>query len=123
MDIVSTGFLQQRRGSALLSLVRLIRRESRFYYSDGPTGPIHKVNPYRLSAGEDRGPYHPGGVAIKRKKIFGSWDRLNFPLPGTRAVLVIGQQLFLPVDGSREEKALALEEAMDRVEKKAAELL
>lgn len=112
-------------GRALLSLVRRIREgDSVFITPDGPTGPIHRVKPGIVYLQEKTGaPVIPVGVAIERKKVFGSWDRLNFPLPGTRAVLVIGQQLFLPVDGSREEKALALEEAMDRVEKKAAELL
>lgn len=112
-------------GSALLSLIRLIRKgKSVLITPDGPTGPIHKVKPGIVYLQEKTGaPIIPVGVAIKRKKIFGSWDRLNFPLPGTRAVLVIGQQLFLPVVGSREEKALALEEAMSRVEKKAAEFL
>lgn len=112
-------------GSALLSLVRLIRKgESVFITPDGPTGPIHKVKPGIVYLQEKTGaPIIPVGVAIKRKKIFGSWDRLNFPLPGTRAALVIGQQLYLPVDSSREERALILEEAMSRVEEKAAELL
>lgn len=112
-------------GSALLSLIRLIRKgKSVLITPDGPTGPIHKVKPGIVYLQEKTGvPIIPVGVAIKRKKIFGSWDRLNFPLPGTRAALVIGQQLYLPVDSSREERALILEEAMSRVEEKAAEFL
>ncbi|MGB4006508.1 MAG: DUF374 domain-containing protein, partial [Halanaerobiales bacterium] len=112
-------------GRALLSLVRRIREgDSVFITPDGPTGPIHKVKPGTIYLQEKTGvPIIPVGVAIERKKTFASWDRLNFPLPGTRATLVIGEQLILPADRPREERLLIMEEALNRVEKKAAELL
>ena len=112
-------------GPALLSLIRRVRKgDSVLITPDGPTGPIHKVKPGTIYLQEKTGvPIIPVGVAIERKKTFASWDRLNFPLPGTRATLVIGEQLILPADRPREERLLIMEEALNRVEKKAAELL
>lgn len=112
-------------GRALLNMIRRVRKgDSVLITPDGPTGPIHEVKPGIIYLQEKTGvPIIPVGVAIKRKKTFASWDRLNFPLPGTRATLVIGKQIFLPIDSSREERALILEEAMKKVEKKAADLL
>lgn len=113
-------------GRALLALIRKIKKgNSAFITPDGPTGPIYKVKPGIVYLQEKTGaPIVPIGVAIKRKKSFASWDRLVFPLPGTRAVMVFGEVLELPSVGcSIEEKAVLLEEALNRAQKKAEELL
>ena len=116
-----------RGGSrALLALIKEIKKgNSAFITPDGPTGPVYKVNPGIIYLQEKTGvPIVPLGVAIKHKKVFNSWDRLNFPLPGTRAVMIFGELLeFKPDSCSIEERAVLLEEALNRVQKKAEELL
>lgn len=112
-------------GRALLSLIRKVKKgNSAFITPDGPTGPIYKVKPGITYLQEKTGaPIIPIGVAIKHKKTFASWDQLIFPLPGTRAVMVFGEVVDLPLDSSIEERAIMLEDALNRVQEKAEDLL
>ncbi len=112
-------------GRALLELIRKIREgNSAFITPDGPTGPIYKVKPGIVYLQEKTDAVIiPIGVAIKHKKTFASWDRLIFPLPGTRAVLVFGQAVYLPTDKSIDDRAFILENAINKVQQRAESLL
>lgn len=112
-------------GRALLKLIRKIKEgNSAFITPDGPTGPIYKAKPGIVYLQEKTdGVIIPIGVAIKFKKTFASWDRLIFPLPGTKAVMVFGKKVFLPEDKSLEERAFVLEKAINQVQEKAESLL
>ena len=115
-----------RGGSrALLELIKAVKKGGTpFITPDGPTGPIYKVKPGLIYLQEKTaGIVVPIGVAIKRKKTFNSWDRLIFPLPGTRAVLVFGEPLSLPAEKTLEERAVLLEKALNKTEARAEQLL
>lgn len=110
---------------ALLELIKAFKKGGSLLITpDGPTGPIYKVKPGLVYLQEKTdGVIVPIGVAIKRKKTFNSWDRLNFPLPGTRAVLVFGEPLRLPSEKTIDERAVLLEKALHKAEARAAQLL
>ncbi|MDI3547373.1 MAG: hypothetical protein PWR10_1025 [Halanaerobiales bacterium] len=122
---VVRGSSSRGGGRALLKLVKLLKKgAATFITPDGPTGPIYKVKPGIVYLQEKcNGVIIPIGVAIDRKKTFNSWDRLVFPLPGTRAVLVFGEPLRLPQSKTIEERCWLLEEEINRVQAQAENYL
>lgn len=61
---------------------------------DGPRGPRYTVHPGVAYAAQRTGLYvMPMGVSSSKKKVFGSWDRFQMPLPFSRIQLVYGKPL------------------------------
>lgn len=112
-------------GRALLKLIRKLRKgNSAIITPDGPQGPRYKAKPGAVYLQEKSDAVIiPVGIAIKNKKTLGSWDRLVLPYPGSRAVVLYGDPLYLPEDKSIEERSELLENAINKTQKDAEELL
>ncbi|MFP4016405.1 MAG: lysophospholipid acyltransferase family protein [Halanaerobiales bacterium] len=112
-------------GRALLKLIRKLRKgNSAIITPDGPRGPRCKAKPGAVYLQEKSdAAIIPIGIAIKNKKILGSWDRLVLPYPGSRAVIFYGDPLYLPEDISIEERSELLENAINETQQDAEELL
>jgi lysophospholipid acyltransferase (LPLAT)-like uncharacterized protein len=84
---------------------------------DGPRGPAYIAKPGAVTLARHTGqailPFH---VAVRRSIELPSWDRLQIPLPFTRAVAVIGEPVYVPRDATPEqvaEKQALLQAALD----------
>lgn len=110
---------------ALLKVIKKVKDGGSIIITpDGPRGPVHKVKPGTVYIQEKCGGIIiPIGVAIKKKKIFSSWDRFNLPLPGTRAVMLYGSPIKLPLELNIKERGMILEKKLMETEEKAVELL
>ena len=115
-----------RGGSrAVLKLYKqLLKGATTVLTPDGPTGPIYKVKPGIIYLQEKSGGYIvPLGIAIDRKIKASSWDRLEIPLPWTKAVLKVGKPVKLAEDKSIEERCELLEEKINLTHREAEEIL
>lgn len=86
---------------------------------DGPRGPAYVAKPGAVTLARHTGqavlPFH---VASRRYLTLKTWDRLQIPLPFTRAVTLIGEPIYVDRDDRSEESALKqarLQEALDRL--------
>jgi len=101
---------------ALRELVRHGRRSHLMVTPDGPRGPRRQVQPGIIYTASRTGlPIVPVGVAYRSAWRARSWDRFAVPWPGTLAVAVGKEPIFVPPDLDRdgiEHYRLLLEEAM-----------
>jgi len=86
---------------------------------DGPRGPAYKAKTGAITLARHTGqavlPFH---IAVRRHIELPSWDRLQIPLPFTRALTLIGEPIYVARDASDEEVAAsqgALQAALDRL--------
>ncbi|MFW6278750.1 MAG: lysophospholipid acyltransferase family protein [Bacillota bacterium] len=64
---------------------------------DGPRGPAQEVQPGTVYLQEKTGArIYPVGLAVKRKKVFSSWDKFVLPYPLTEVVIVIDRGFEIP---------------------------
>jgi lysophospholipid acyltransferase (LPLAT)-like uncharacterized protein len=84
---------------------------------DGPRGPAYVAKPGAVTLARHTGqailPFH---VTTSSCIEIGSWDRLQIPLPFTRAVTLIGEPIYVPRDATSDEieaKHEALQTALD----------
>jgi lysophospholipid acyltransferase (LPLAT)-like uncharacterized protein len=70
---------------------------------DGPRGPAYVAKPGAVTLARHTGqaifPFH---VAARRYWELPSWDRLQIPRPFTRAVVLIGEPIYVPRDAAPE---------------------
>jgi len=86
---------------------------------DGPRGPVYVAKDGAVILARHTGhailPFH---ITMKRYIEAPSWDRLQIPLPFSRAVMLIGEALLVdrggPEDDPRVKQAL-LQSALDRL--------
>lgn len=88
---------------------------------DGPRGPAYVAKPGAITLARHTGqavlPFH---VAVRRYIELPSWDRLQIPLPFTRAVTVIGEPIYVPRNATPEqaaEKQALLQSTLDSLRK------
>ena len=93
---------------------------------DGPRGPAYVAKPGAVTLARHTGQaifaFH---VAVRRAVELPSWDRLQIPLPFTRAVVVAAEPIYVARDASPEEVAStqeALQATLDRIRLEAEEL-
>jgi len=86
---------------------------------DGPRGPAYIAKPGAVTLARHTGqailPFH---IAVRRRIELPSWDRLNLPLPFTRACTLVGEPIYVARDASAEEiasKQAALQFALDNL--------
>jgi lysophospholipid acyltransferase (LPLAT)-like uncharacterized protein len=93
---------------------RLLRRDGHLAITpDGPRGPRRQVQTGVVYLAAKLGlPIVPFGVGYDQPWRAKSWDRFAIPRPGSRAVLVTDQAMFVPADADR----TMLEEHRRRVE-------
>lgn len=86
---------------------------------DGPRGPAFVAKPGAVTLARHTGqailPFH---IAAKKYIEFPSWDRLQIPLPFTRAASFIGEPIYVPRDATSEDvaaKQAALQSSLDNL--------
>lgn len=102
---------------ALIELVKAMRAGVPAGFTvDGPKGPRYEVKPGAVMLAKRSGhPIVPFIVECKRYFALGSWDRMQVPLPFTRAKLNIARPIYVPPGASDvelEAKRLELQAAL-----------
>jgi lysophospholipid acyltransferase (LPLAT)-like uncharacterized protein len=90
---------------------------------DGPSGPAYVAKPGAVTLARHTGqailPFH---IAASSYIEFPSWDRLQIPLPFTRAASFIGAPIYVPRDAASEDiaaKQAALQSALEGLRRDA----
>ena len=89
---------------------------------DGPRGPRYVAKPGAAFLAKKSGnPVIPFSISVEKKWMMKSWDHFQVPKPFSRAVLLIGNPVYVSENASEEEVAVAeekiqrsLEELRDR---------
>lgn len=105
-------------GRALAEMARCLDNGMEVAFTiDGPRGPAYMVKPGAVTLARHTGqailPFH---IAARRYFEVPSWDRLQIPLPFTRAASFIGEAIYVPRGATSEEiaaKQAALQSALD----------
>lgn len=105
-------------GRALSEMARCLQYGMEVGFTiDGPRGPAYVAKPGAVTLARHTGqailPFH---VVAKSYFEFPSWDRLQIPLPFTRAACFIGEPIYVERDATSEEitaKQAALQSALD----------
>ncbi len=86
-----------RGGSkAMREMLRLLNDSDIALTPDGPKGPRYCVQDGVVTLARLSGvPVIPVTFAASKKKVFGSWDAFNLPLPFSRGVFVWGEPIYL----------------------------
>ena len=72
---------------------------------DGPRGPACRVKPGVIHLARKSGrPIFPLSYSAERKWQFGSWDSMILPKPFSRAVMLVGDPLYVPRDATEEQE-------------------
>ena len=86
---------------------------------DGPRGPAYVAKPGAVTLARHSGqailPFH---ITSKRYLPLSSWDRLQIPLPFTRAIALIAPAIYVPRNASEDEvrrKQVLLQDTLDRL--------
>ncbi|HKP84952.1 MAG TPA: lysophospholipid acyltransferase family protein [Blastocatellia bacterium] len=94
---------------------------------DGPRGPAYVAKPGAVTLARHTGqailPFH---IAPRRRLELSSWDRLQIPLPFTRAAVFVAEPIFVSPDASREEvaqKQSELQTSLDQLRNEAEKWL
>ncbi len=90
-----------RGGSAVLrGVLRHLRGGKDVAFTpDGPKGPRYTVQPGVAYVARKTGyPVVPMGVGMSRKRVFGSWDRFQLPLPFGAIRMCYGEPLWFGED-------------------------
>ncbi len=86
---------------------------------DGPRGPGFQVQPGTIYMAQRSGmPIIPITNSARKRWILSSWDRFIIPKPFSRAVIMLGQPVYVPANCSAE----GLEEIRIRLERQMREL-
>ncbi|HMV81566.1 MAG TPA: lysophospholipid acyltransferase family protein [Blastocatellia bacterium] len=105
--------------AGLIQMIRAVRAgKSAAFTVDGPRGPIYEAKPGALLlAAKANAAILPFSISLDRCWRLPSWDRIEIPKPFARAVVVIGERLYIE-DGNNkaelERFQRALEEVRDR---------
>jgi lysophospholipid acyltransferase (LPLAT)-like uncharacterized protein len=90
---------------------------------DGPRGPVYVAKPGAVTLARHTGqailPFH---VAARRSVELPTWDRLQIPLPFTRALALIAAPVYVPLKATNQEasaKQAQLQASLDRLRAEA----
>ena len=116
-----------RGGSrALVEMIKAMRAGLPMAFTiDGPRGPKYeaKLGPIIL-AKKTGNPLLPFIVEPKSFWQVGSWDKMHVPIPFTRALLIIGEPIYVAADATADEvsaKLAELQSSLDELVKKGKE--
>ena len=103
---------------ALVEMIKAMRAGVPAAFTvDGPKGPRYEAKPGAVLLAKKTGnPIMPFVVECRSFKTIGSWDRLQFPVPFTRAKLMIGAPIYVgPAvdDGGINLKLAELQRSLD----------
>jgi lysophospholipid acyltransferase (LPLAT)-like uncharacterized protein len=86
---------------------------------DGPQGPRFRIQPGIITLAQKTGcPIIPASFSARKIKVFNSWDRFVVPYPFTRASLVYGEPVYVPMNADKralEDCRLMLEAELRRI--------
>jgi lysophospholipid acyltransferase (LPLAT)-like uncharacterized protein len=86
-------------------MIRAVRAgKSAAFTVDGPRGPIYEAKPGAvLLAAKSGAAILPFSISIDRRWELRSWDRIQIPKPFARAVVVLGEKIWVRDGGDNEE--------------------
>jgi lysophospholipid acyltransferase (LPLAT)-like uncharacterized protein len=116
----SRGSATRGAGRALAEMTECLSNDIDVAFTiDGPKGPANVAKPGAVTLARHSGQaIFPFYVAVRRYRELPSWDRLQIPLPFTRAVTFIGKPIYVPRSASGEEVAAsqaAVQKALDEL--------
>lgn len=111
-------------GRALAEMARCLDNGLEVAFTiDGPRGPAYVAKPGAVTLARHTGqailPFH---IAVAKSIELSSWDRLKVPLLFTRAVVLIGEPIYVPRDANSAEVAAnqaALQSELDNLRDEA----
>ncbi len=111
---------------ALVEMIKAMRNgHSMAFTIDGPRGPRHKVKPGpALLARRSGNPVFPVVCAARRYWTLNSWDRLQIPMPFTKAIIIGTEPIYVRPDADEAEIAKALtvlQQKLDHLTERANE--
>jgi lysophospholipid acyltransferase (LPLAT)-like uncharacterized protein len=116
-----------RGGSrALVEMIKAMRDGHAMAFTlDGPRGPRHKAKPGPVMLAKQSGnPILPTVSAARRYWTLNSWDRLQIPVPFTKAIIIGAEPLYVNPNASDNELAgslAVLQQKLDLLTEKANE--
>ncbi len=83
--------------AALIQMIRAVKSgKSAAFTVDGPSGPIYQAKPGALLlAAKSGAAVLPFSISLDRCWRVPSWDKIEIPMPFTRAVVVIGKKFYV----------------------------
>ena len=108
---------------ALVAMIRSMRRGLPMAFTvDGPRGPRYqaKAGPVLL-AQKTGNPILPFSVECKTFRTVKSWDRLQIPIPFTRALFTYSTPIYVPEKTDVDEKLVELQASLDELVKRGKE--
>jgi lysophospholipid acyltransferase (LPLAT)-like uncharacterized protein len=120
---VVRGSSSRRSIGATVEMLREIKRGKDIGFAmDGPRGPRYAAKPGAAYIARKSGnPVVPFNISVEKKWTMKSWDHFQVPFPFSRAVVLIGQPIYVAADaGDAEIEACeqqiqnALDELRDR---------
>jgi lysophospholipid acyltransferase (LPLAT)-like uncharacterized protein len=119
----SRGSSTRGAGRALAEMTECLLNDMDTAFTiDGPKGPAYVAKPGAVTLARHSSqailPFH---VAVRRYVELPSWDRLQIPLPFTRAKTFIGAPIYVPRQAGSEEVAAcqaAVQKALDELRQK-----
>lgn len=90
---------------ALVAMIRTMRRGVPMAFTvDGPKGPRYEAKSGAILLAKKTGnPIMPFVVELRRFWTVGSWDKLQIPIPFTRARMMIGEPIYVDPASTDEE--------------------
>jgi lysophospholipid acyltransferase (LPLAT)-like uncharacterized protein len=104
--------------AALIQMIRAVREgKSAAFTVDGPRGPLYEAKPGAVTlAAKSGAALLPFSISLDKCWRLPSWDRIEIPKPFARAIVVIGQRIYVR-DGEddQEAKHRELQQALDEL--------
>ena len=109
--------------AGLVEMIRLMRAGLPAAMTvDGPRGPRYEAKAGAALLAKKTGcPLVPFIVEPLRRVTLKSWDKMQIPLPFTRALVAIGEPIDVPADMDESEGSRLLQDALDRRVERGAE--
>lgn len=110
--------------AGLIQMIRAVRAgKSAAFTVDGPRGPIYEAKPGALLlAAKANAAILPFSISLDRCWRLPSWDRIEIPKPFARAVVVIGERMYVE-DGNNEAELERFQRALEEVRDRGDQLL
>ena len=103
---------------ALVEMIRTMRQGVAMAFTvDGPKGPRYEAKSGAVLLAKKTGnPIMPFVVECRKFWTIGSWDKLQIPIPFTRARLAIGKPIYVRPDSSDDETRRSVAELQDSLD-------